>query len=32
MPIWKREVWEGGSDWGLCSHDVDEVADLAGER
>jgi molybdopterin synthase catalytic subunit len=32
VPIWKREVWEGGSDWGLCSHDVDEVADLAGER
>ncbi|HXA31903.1 MAG TPA: molybdenum cofactor biosynthesis protein MoaE [Acidimicrobiales bacterium] len=29
VPIWKREVWEGGSDWGLCAHDVVEVDDLA---
>src|SRR5664280_123459 len=29
VPIWKREVWEGGSDWGLCTHDLTEVADLA---
>ena len=26
VPIWKRETWEGGSDWALCSHPVDEVA------
>ncbi len=26
VPIWKHETWEGGSDWALCSHPVDEVA------
>jgi molybdopterin synthase catalytic subunit len=25
VPIWKRETWDGGSDWGLCAHDVAEV-------
>jgi molybdopterin synthase catalytic subunit len=25
VPIWKRETWDGGSDWGLCTHDVAEV-------
>ncbi len=25
VPIWKRETWEGGSDWALCSHAVEEV-------
>jgi molybdopterin synthase catalytic subunit len=29
VPIWKRETWEGGSDWALCSHPVDEVAEVA---
>jgi molybdopterin synthase catalytic subunit len=29
VPIWKREAWEGGVDWGLCAHDVGEVGDLA---
>jgi molybdopterin synthase catalytic subunit len=29
VPIWKREVWEGGDDWGLCAHELSEVADLA---
>jgi molybdopterin synthase catalytic subunit len=29
VTIWKREVWEGGSDWGLCAHDLVEVDDLA---
>lgn len=29
VPIWKREVWEGGADWGLCAHELSEVADLA---
>jgi molybdopterin synthase catalytic subunit len=24
-PIWKRETWEGGTDWGLAAHDVSEV-------
>jgi len=22
----KRETWDGGSDWGLCSHDVVDIA------
>lgn len=25
VPIWKRERWEGGDDWGLCAHDVTEA-------
>ena len=25
VPIWKREVWEGGDDWGLCAHELTEV-------
>jgi molybdopterin synthase catalytic subunit len=25
VPIWKQETWEGGTDWGLCAHDVSEV-------
>ena len=27
VPIWKRETWEGGEDWGLCAHDVVDVGD-----
>jgi molybdopterin synthase catalytic subunit len=26
VPIWKRETWEGGTDWALCSHPVDQVS------
>lgn len=25
VPIWKREKWSGGEDWGLDAHDVVEV-------
>ena len=25
VPIWKREHWDGGSDWGTCSHSVRAV-------
>jgi molybdopterin synthase catalytic subunit len=25
VPIWKRETWDGGEDWGLCAHDVVDV-------
>jgi molybdopterin synthase catalytic subunit len=25
VPIWKREEWDGGSDWGLAAHDVRPV-------
>ena len=24
-PIWKREVWDGGSDWGLGGQPIDEA-------
>jgi molybdopterin synthase catalytic subunit len=30
VPIWKRETWEGGSDWALCSHPVDQVSEIDG--
>jgi len=26
VPIWKKETWEGGTDWAACNHPVDEVA------
>ena len=26
VPIWKRERWSGGDDWGLDAHDVAEVS------
>ena len=29
VPIWKRETWEGGVDWGTCAHDVAEVHEAA---
>ena len=37
VPIWKREHWEGGSDWGQCAHDIRPVdaeltADTSGAR
>jgi molybdopterin synthase catalytic subunit len=25
VPIWKRETWEGGSDWSVCTHDGEFV-------
>jgi molybdopterin synthase catalytic subunit len=25
VPIWKRETWAGGSDWGTCAHDIEPV-------
>ncbi len=28
VPIWKKETWEGGSDWALCSHPVDDVGGI----
>ena len=27
MPIWKRETWAGGSEWGLDAKDLSEVPD-----
>ncbi|HSS10064.1 MAG TPA: molybdenum cofactor biosynthesis protein MoaE [Acidimicrobiales bacterium] len=26
VPIWKRETWEGGVDWGTCAHEVADIA------
>ena len=28
VPIWKRETWEGGTDWGLAATDITDVASL----
>jgi molybdopterin synthase catalytic subunit len=25
VPVWKRETWEGGSDWSRCAHDIEDV-------
>jgi molybdopterin synthase catalytic subunit len=25
VPIWKREVWDGGSAWGLDAHDIEDL-------
>lgn len=25
VPIWKREHWSGGSDWGLCATEITEA-------
>jgi molybdopterin synthase catalytic subunit len=32
VPIWKREHWEGGSDWSASSHAVRPVSSRPGER
>ena len=29
IPIWKRETWEGGTDWGTSAAPVADVADVA---
>lgn len=29
VPIWKREHWEGGSDWAVCSHPIRPVRPAA---
>ena len=26
VPIWKRETWSGGTDWTLCSGDLDALS------
>ncbi|MFV1991476.1 MAG: molybdenum cofactor biosynthesis protein MoaE [Acidimicrobiales bacterium] len=32
VPIWKRETWSGGSDWGSAASDITEVANIHGEE
>jgi len=29
VPVWKREVWAGGSDWGTNAHELADVSDVA---
>ena len=29
VPIWKRETWSGGVDWGTCAQDVADVGELS---
>ena len=31
VPIWKKEAWAGGEDWGLDAKELREVSDLAPE-
>ena len=26
VPVWKRETWSSGTDWGLCAHDIEDIA------
>jgi molybdopterin synthase catalytic subunit len=28
VPIWKRERWAGGEDWGQDAHDIAEIGDI----
>jgi molybdopterin synthase catalytic subunit len=30
VPVWKREVWQGGSDWGTGASQLVDVSDVAG--
>jgi molybdopterin synthase catalytic subunit len=27
VPIWKREIWQDGADWGLGAHELTDVGD-----
>ena len=29
VPVWKREIWDGGSDWGTNAADLVDVSDVA---
>ena len=29
VPIWKREVWEGGDDWGLDATDLTDASEVS---
>jgi molybdopterin synthase catalytic subunit len=31
-PIWKKENWSGGSDWGTDAHDLVSPSDVAGSQ
>jgi molybdopterin synthase catalytic subunit len=27
VPIWKREIWADGEDWGLCAHELSDATE-----
>jgi molybdopterin synthase catalytic subunit len=29
VPVWKRETWDGGSDWSTCTHEIADLPSLA---
>lgn len=29
VPVWKREIWDGGSDWGTNASDLVDASDVA---
>lgn len=31
VPIWKKESWEGGEDWGLDAKELQDVSELPGD-
>jgi molybdopterin synthase catalytic subunit len=32
VPIWKRETWEGGVDWGTGAHDLADITGVEPDR
>jgi molybdopterin synthase catalytic subunit len=32
VPIWKKETWQGGSDWSLCDHEIEDLSFAEEER
>ena len=28
VPVWKREIWDGGSDWGTNAADLVDAAEV----
>lgn len=32
VPVWKREVWQGGSDWGTNASELVDATDVAGSN
>ena len=32
VPVWKREIWDGGSDWGTNAADLGDASDVHSPR
>lgn len=32
VPIWKKEIWSGGTDWSLCDHEIEDLNLTESER